>query len=95
VLRLTPEAALVQRIVEIFRPKDQSEETVLRRVLWRAIQGKMEFRPYLVARNGEIVGAVPGGMDRLLMKLHLAYKEANRDASRNNAAAAEVAAVAD
>jgi hypothetical protein len=94
VLRRTPEAALIQRLVDIFQPKDQTAETILRRVLWRAIQGKLEFRPHLVARNGEIVGAVPGGMDRLLMQLHLAHKKVSRDATRNNAAATSKAASA-
>ena len=89
VLRQTPEAALVQRIIEIcFQPKDQAEETILRMILWRAIQGKVEFRPHLVALDGEIVGAVPDGVDRLLMKLHLAHKELNHDAARSTTASA-------
>jgi hypothetical protein len=94
VLRQTPEAALIQRLVDIFQPKDQTAETILRRVLWRAIQGKLEFRPHLVARSGEIVGAVPDDVDRLLMRLHRLHKEVNRDASRGNAAATSKAASA-
>lgn len=40
----------------------------------------MEFRPWLVALDGEVVGQVPDSLDRCLMQAHRYYKD-NQDAS--------------
>jgi hypothetical protein len=37
------------------------------------------FKPWIVTRDGEIVGPVPGPLDAAIMKCHLKYKEAQRE----------------
>ncbi len=39
------------------------------------LQHGCEFRPWLVAKNGKIVGDVPGPIEAGLMRVHLIRKE--------------------
>jgi hypothetical protein len=85
----TPEARLVSNIIKTcFKPMPIEVKRVLRRGLTRAAQGKMTFKPWLVTRDGVVVGEVPDGVDKTLMQLHRFHKELKDVESRSGEAAA-------